>query len=91
MAKKNKWLIEAYKAQKIKEKRLEEATNTNVAQIYACFAKVLIEEYKHTPEWVEKLFVRTQICWDEMVQNEEVDSMVDWCEKATGIDLRMGN
>lgn len=89
MAKKNQWLIEQYKQVERQKRKLKEATKQNVPEIYACFCKVLYEDYHHTPEYIQKLFARTQEVWNELVENDSVERMVEWCEKTTGIDLRM--
>lgn len=70
--------------------RLDKEVSQVVPQVYSCFAKVLIEEKHHTPAYVEKMFIRTQELWDELVQRDEIESMIDWCEQTTGIGLRRG-
>lgn len=87
----NKYLIEQYKQREKERKALKEATMSLVPQIYACFAKVLYEDYKHTPAYIEKMFRRTQEVWDELVETDEMDNMIDWCEQSTGILLRTGS
>lgn len=85
--KKNQWLIEQYKALKLQEKELKRVTNENVPEIYACFAKILIDEMGNTAEEVQHLFTRTQELWTELVEHNEVGSMIEWCEKTTGVRL----
>lgn len=85
--KKNQWLIEQAKTIEKQKRDLKNATKNNVPEIYACFAKVLIDEYKNTPEEVVTLFARTQEVWTELVQNDSVHTMVEWCEKVTGVKL----
>lgn len=89
MAKKNQWLINQCRQLEQQKKALKQATNTNVSQIYACFAKVLMDDYKHTPDYIEKLFIKTQDLWGQLVDEDKIEDMVDWCEKTTGISLRM--
>lgn len=68
---------------------LKKVTNNNVAEIYACFCKVLIEE-GNSPEDVVNLFAKTQECWNELVANESIADMVRWCEEITNITLSTG-
>lgn len=70
-------------------KKLEELTKRNVPEIYACFAKVLYEEYNMDGDQIEELFNRTQEVWNENA--ERMDTMVQWCEETTGICLRGGD
>mgnify|MGYP003313953141 CR=1 FL=1 len=79
---KNKFIIEQHKALE----KLRKLTRQNVAEIYSAFCKVLIDEGK-SPEEVTELFNKTQECWNELVANNECESMVKWCEEVTGITL----
>ena len=77
--KKNQWLIEQYKEIERQKAELKKATSNNVPEIYACFAKVLIEEMGNSVEEVTSLFARTQEVWNEIVEHDEVKNMIDWC------------
>lgn len=83
--KQNKWLIQQAKEIAILKKQLKEET---VPELYACFCKVLIEDYGKTGDEVEELFKKTEDVWNELVENDEIKHMVDWCEATTGISLR---
>lgn len=79
---KNNYIIEQHKALA----KLRKATRQNVAEIYACFCKVLIED-GNTPEEVAELFRKTQDTWNDLVANESISDMVSWCEQVTGVCL----
>lgn len=83
--KKNQILIEQYK----QLQRLKNATRNNIPELYACFAKVLIEDCGMSVEEVEEIFTLTQETWRDLVDNDKMDNMVQWCEETTGISLRM--
>lgn len=80
--KKNSYLIEQAKA----IEKLRKLTQRNVPEIYACFAKVLIDNGNSVDDVCE-LFKQTQTLWNELVEHEEIDGMVAWCEQTTGISL----
>lgn len=81
---KNNYLIEQHKALA----RLRKLTNQNVAEIYACFCKVLIED-GNSPEEVAELFSKTQATWQELTERNEIKDMITWCEDVTGVVLAM--
>ena len=66
----------------------KQPTNQNVPELYACFGKVLFDEYKWSPDEIEALFVKTSNLWNDLVQNDNVSGMIDWCEQTTSITLR---
>lgn len=67
--------------------RLRKKCNELVPEVYACFAKVLVEEYKWDADQVGELFSQTQRTWNEIVKKDEVSGMIAWCEETTGIKL----
>lgn len=72
-------------AQKQKLQRLYEQTHSVTPQIYAAFALTLsYDNYKWTPEQIEKLFTETMELWDDCARNGV--NMCKWCEEVTGID-----
>lgn len=84
----NRYFIEQAKEIEKLKKRLKEAANQNVPELYACFGKVLFDEYKWSPDEIEALFIKTSNLWNDLVQNDNVSGMIDWCEQTTGITLR---
>lgn len=85
MAKNNYFIQQAKEIERIK-KELKEAINTNTAHIYACFCKVLYDSYGWDDEQIAELFGLTDKLWDENL--DRMDSMIEWCEKTTGIEIR---
>lgn len=65
--------------------KLEKTIKNNVAEVYACFIKVLYEEGNDL-ETIEALVLKTQDAWVENV--DRMDTMIEWCEEVTGIDVK---
>lgn len=86
--KQNQWLINQMKEIERLKAELRKATSQNVPEIYACICKIMIDEYHNSVEDVTELIIRSQGLWNELVENDEVENMVDWCEKTTGVSLR---
>lgn len=84
---KNNFLIEQAKQIAEIKKGYQQAIKRNVAEIYACFAKVLIDDYHNTEEEVVSLFARTQEVWNELAESEKIQGMIQWCEEVTGVKL----
>ena len=84
----NKYFIEQAKEVERLKKRLKEATTNNVPELYACFGKVLFDDYKWSADEIESLFNKTSNLWNDLVLNDTIKNMVDWCEQTTGIELR---
>ena len=78
---------EQEKAYEEEKARLRWECNNLVPEIYACFCKVLIEDYGKSDDEVNTLFIRTQEVWNELVNKEEISDMISWCEKTTGMIL----
>lgn len=74
--------IAVYKEILTLQKRCKEL----VPEIYACFCKAMIDE-GYDVETIEKLFTKTQELWNDLVINDEIKGMIDWCEQTTGIEL----
>lgn len=87
----NQYLIEQAKEYERLKRHLEEETRNLVPTIYACFCKVLIDDYHNSVEEVESLFARTQEVWNELVESGSTQSMIEWCEEITGVELRGGD
>ena len=84
--KQDKWIIEqATQIAKLK-KRLGETTQ----EVYACFCKVLYEQYGWDFEQITALFARTEEAWNECIENDTIKSMVEWCEKVTDFSVVEG-
>lgn len=73
------WLIHQAKVVAELQKKLQQDTQ----EIYACFCKVLNDEYGWTYEEITALFARTEETWNECIENDEIENMVAWCEKVT--------
>ena len=80
------WLINQAKEIAILKKRLSKS----VQEIYACFCKVLYEEYGWTYEQITAIFARTQEQWNELVDTPDMESMVKWCDEVTDILIAEG-
>lgn len=65
--------------------KLQKKVKEIVPEVYACFAKALIEEGR-TPEEVGELFAHTQRLWNENVDNME--DMITWVADTVGIEVR---
>lgn len=89
--KKNKWLIEQYKQIEIQKKALHDATNNNLPELYSCICKVLMDKHGWDAEQVAELFEETEDVWNELVENDSIQGMINWCEQTTGVSLRSGN
>lgn len=83
---KNNYLINQMKEIERIKAELQEAINTDTAHIYACFCLALYEHYNWGPDEIEELFCLTNQLWDENL--ERMDSMIEWCEQTTGIEIR---
>ncbi len=86
--KNNSYFIEQSKRLKQLERNLEYETKNNVAELYACICKVLMENHNFTADEVADLFNETTQVWEALVENDTIKNMVDWCEKTTGVELR---
>ena len=65
--------------------KLQKQIKMLVPEIYACFAKALIDQGKGVEE-IEDLFVKTQTLWQDNIDN--IDDMITFVMKETGIDVR---
>lgn len=65
--------------------KLQKQIKMLVPEIYACFAKALIDQGKDVEE-IEDLFVKTQTLWRDNIDN--MDDMITFVMKETGIDVR---
>lgn len=65
--------------------KLQKQIKMLVPEIYACFAKALIDQGKDV-EKIEDLFVKTQTLWRDNIDN--MDDMITFVMKETGIDVR---
>ncbi len=85
---KNKWDLlmaqELAKQQKA-TKHLEQFTKKVVPEIYACFCKILYEDYGWEFETIKELFSRTENAWNENA--DRIDDMITEVEELTGIKL----
>lgn len=66
--------------------RLRKKCNQVVPEIYACICKVLFDNGMDA-ETIEILFNETTRLWNELVDNDEMSNMIEWCEQTTGICL----
>lgn len=55
---------------------------------YSCICKVLMDKHGWTAEQVAELFEETEDLWNELVENDSIQGMVNWCEETTGVSLR---
>lgn len=85
MAKNNYFINQVKEIERLKM-QLKEGITTHTAHIYACFCKVLFDSYGWDAEQIAELFSLTDRLWDENL--ERMDSMIDWCEETTGIEIR---
>ena len=66
--------------------RLQKKCNQVVPEVYACICKVLFDNGMDA-DTIEILFNETTRLWNELVANNDIDSMIEWCEQTTGISL----
>lgn len=84
----NRWLIEKAKEIEKAKKDLEKATKNNLPELYSCICKVLIDRHGWTADEVAELFEETEDLWNELVENDSIHGMINWCEATTGVALR---
>lgn len=82
----DQWLIQQAKVIAELKKRLGETTQ----EVYACFCKVLNDNYGWDAEQITALFARTQELWTELCDSKEMSSMVKWCEDTTNFSVIQG-
>lgn len=68
--------------------QLRKRTSELIPEIYSAFCKVLYEKYGWTADQIADLFADTQEAWQEIVDKNDVNTMIEWCEQLTGIELK---
>lgn len=62
--------------------RIQKKIKQLIPEIYSCFCFVLYNR-GWTAEQIEDLFAETQETWN--ANADRMDTMIEWCEKETGI------
>ena len=66
--------------------KLERQCREITPSVYACIALALHRKYGWGFKRISDLFAESQDIWNECIMNKE--SMVEMCERETGIDVR---
>lgn len=82
----DRFRIEQMKQLAKMQKDIKRQVSNTLPAMYACIAKVLFEKYKMDGDTIADVFYETEKAWQEATGRE--DTMIEWCEEVTGIEIR---